>query len=182
MGGDEGGDSGDDASSSSFISLRPGHKGGIIQGGGEAVGGGVYGVDYVTATSLSHVVREDVDLLRINAEDGAEGAVIISGGRRLICNFRVKHILMEFNNNTNTAVAAATTTATTTPAEEGGEQSRREEEFQAMLHFLHSAGYTTTTTTPASFLTNADTPDVPPPASSTIALLFELQGGERARC
>ncbi len=46
---------------------------------------GVYGVDYVNTVSLSHVIREDVDVLKIDTE----GAVVISGAECLICSFSV---------------------------------------------------------------------------------------------
>jgi FkbM family methyltransferase len=55
-------------------------------------GQGIYGVDYASTTSLSYIVREDVDVLKIDAA-GSESAVI-SGAKRLICNFRVRHIII----------------------------------------------------------------------------------------
>jgi FkbM family methyltransferase len=55
-------------------------------------GQGIYGVDFASTTSLSYIVREDVDVLKIDAA-GSESAVI-SGAKRLICNFRVKHIII----------------------------------------------------------------------------------------
>ena len=58
--------------------------------------GGVYGVGYANAVPLSYIVREDVDVLKIDAE-GSE-SVVIAGAKRLICTFTVKHILMEFTD------------------------------------------------------------------------------------
>jgi FkbM family methyltransferase len=57
---------------------------------------GVYGLDYVNTVSLSYMVREDVDVLKIDTA-GTE-AVVIAGAKRLICNFRVKYIVMQFTD------------------------------------------------------------------------------------
>jgi FkbM family methyltransferase len=58
---------------------------------------GLYGLDYVNTLSLSHVVREAVDVLKINTGNGSEG-VVIAGAKRIICTFRVRHIIMEFTD------------------------------------------------------------------------------------
>jgi FkbM family methyltransferase len=78
----------------------------------------VYGVDFVSTTSLSYVVREDVDVLRIDV-GGAE-SVVMSGAKRLICNFRVKYIIVDFSE--------------VEKQDNGGTVSE-------MLKFLDSAGY-----------------------------------------
>ena len=90
---------------------------------------GVYGVDYVNAVSLSYVIREDVDILKINAK-GME-SIVISGAKRLICSFSVRYILMKF-----------TGVKTKTP---GYISSVTE-----MLSFLDSAGYTVSDVTPGA--------------------------------
>ena len=82
---------------------------------------GVYGLDYVNTLSLSHVVREAVDILKINTGVGSEG-VVIAGAKRLICNFSVRYIIMEFTDvKTKTGVDLYSVTD--------------------MLRFLDSAGY-----------------------------------------
>ncbi len=116
---------------------------------------GVYGVDYASTTSLSHVVLEDVDILKIDVE-GSE-SVVIAGARRLICNFSVKHILMEFTEvkkRTGTDSYSAT----------------------AMLNFLESVGYAVSDVTPDAVpLSVADFENFPP------NILFTLKGS-RAVC
>jgi FkbM family methyltransferase len=84
---------------------------------------GVYGLDYVNTVSLSYVVREDVDVLKIDST-GSE-AVVIAGAKRLICNFRVRYILIQFGE---------------------AESSNANEFFPVsdMLDFLASAGYEAT--------------------------------------
>jgi FkbM family methyltransferase len=111
---------------------------------------GVYGVDYVNTVSLSHVIREDVDVLKIDTE-GTE-AVVISGAKRLICNFSVRYILMEF-----TEVKTKTTDTIFSVTE--------------MLSFLDSAGYTVSDVTPgAPTLSIQDYEQFPP------NVLFTLKG------
>jgi FkbM family methyltransferase len=84
----------------------------------------VYGVDFVSTTSLSYIVREDVDVLRIDV--GGEESVVMSGAKRLICNFRVKYIIVDFSE--------------VKKQENGGTVSE-------MLEFLDSAGYSFTDVT-----------------------------------
>jgi FkbM family methyltransferase len=123
------------------------------QGSGAELGQGVYGVDYVNGVSLSYVVREDVDVLKIDVE-GSEG-VVIAGAKRLICDFSVKYILMEFT-----------------------EVKQRTDQYSAveMLRFLDSAGYFVSDVTPgASPLSIADYINFPP------NILFTLKGS-RAVC
>lgn len=69
------------------------------QGNGQASGipvarEGQYGIDYVNTVSLSEIIYHDVDVLKIDTE-GTED-VVIRGARGLICNHRVRHIIMEF--------------------------------------------------------------------------------------
>lgn len=89
---------------------------------------GVYGLDYVNTVSLSYVVREDVDVLKIDTA-GTE-AVVIAGAKKLICNFRVKYILMQFTDDMNGYHDAYS--------------------VLEMLTFLDSSGYEITDVTPDS--------------------------------
>lgn len=116
--------------------------------------GGVYGVDYVSTVSLSHIVREDVDVMKIDVE-GSE-SVVVAGAKRLICNFSVRHILMEFTEV----------------------KKRTDDEYSAaeMLRFFVSVGYTISDVTP----------DAPPLSVEDYAafppnILFTLNGS-RAVC
>ena len=86
-----------------------------------------YGVDYVTTIALSDVVHEDIDVMKIDTE-GTEGAVI-AGAKRLICGFRVKHVILEFTEIRN-----------------------RDDKYSAenMLRFMDSAGYIVSDITPAA--------------------------------
>lgn len=95
-----------DEGASVHVALQEGHA--------PHSGQGIYGVDFVSTVSLSYIVREDVDVLKIDAA-GSESAVI-SGAKRLICNFRVKHIIIVNFSESGSAAAE-------------------------MLSFLGSAGY-----------------------------------------
>ena len=129
------------------------------QGNGQAVedavvgAAGLYGIDYVNTVSLSEVVHSDVDVMKIDTE-GTEGAVI-AGAKGLICDYRVKYILMEFT-----------------------EIKTRTGRFSApeMLLFLDSVGYTVSDVVAGSPVLNiADFQSFPP------NILFTLEG-ESAKC
>ena len=131
------------------------------QGNGKVVYGetsganthGTYGVDYVTTVSLSDVVQEDVDVIKIDTE-GTEGAVI-SGARELICRFKVKYVIMEFT-----------------------EIRTRRDKYSAenMLSFMDAAGYIVSDVTQAAPpLSISDYMNFPP------NILFSLKN-ERAYC
>lgn len=132
---------------------------------------GVYGVDYVGATSLSYVVREDVDLLRINVggSDEEEGWEIISGARRLICNFSVKYIFFIADSLLLLSLSAPV---------EGQKNAER------TAKFLESAGYVVAdaAATPPPVPELENSPPSPPMQGSSSSILFELRGGGRARC
>ena len=70
------------------IPVRLGEDGRIVS---ETAREGQYGIDYVNTISLDEMVKQDVDLMRING--GGEDAVI-SGARQLICERVVGKILM----------------------------------------------------------------------------------------
>ena len=119
----------------------------------DSVARGVYGVDFVNTVALSDVVRQDVDVMKIDTE-GTEGAVI-AGARRLICRFKVKFIIMEFTDIRN-----------------------RRDTYSAenMLKFMNSAGYVVSDITPdAPSLSIADYMNFPP------NILFSLNQ-EKAYC